>query len=51
MSAGGSPSHRFRTPSRDWSEQLLNAAVVILLVVPPVVALGWLVVESILDQI
>ena len=51
MSAEGSQSHPFRAASRNWSEPLLNAAVVILLVVPPVLALGWLVVDSILGQI
>ena len=51
MSAEGSQSHPFRASSRNWSEPLLNAAVVILLVVPPVLALGWLVVDSILGQI
>ena len=51
MSAEGAPSHRFRAASRNWSEPVLNAAVVILLVVPPVVALGGLVVDSILGQI
>jgi hypothetical protein len=50
MSAEGSPSRRLRAPRRGWSEPLLNAAVLILLIVPPVVALGWLVVDSIFDQ-
>jgi hypothetical protein len=51
MSADGSPGRRLRAPRRGWSEPLLNAAVLILLIVPPVVALGWLVVDSIFDQL
>jgi hypothetical protein len=51
MSLEGSPSRRFQAPSREWKEPLLNAAVVLLLIVPPVLALGWLVVDSILDQL
>jgi hypothetical protein len=50
MSVEGSPSRNLRAPHRGWLEPLLNAAVVILLIVPPVVALGWPMVDSILDQ-
>jgi hypothetical protein len=50
MSVEGSASRHLRAPKRGWLEPLLNAAVVILLIAPPVVALGWLVVDSILDQ-
>jgi cell division protein FtsX len=50
MSVDGSPSRSFRVPRGGWTERLLNAAVVIMLIVPPVMALGWLLVNSIFDQ-
>ena len=51
MSVEGSPSRRLPGAARRAGvEPLLNAAVLIMLIVPPVVALGWLVVDSIFDQ-
>jgi hypothetical protein len=50
MSVDGSPRHHLRAAHRGWVEPLLNAAVLILLIAPPVVAVGWSVIDSILDQ-
>jgi hypothetical protein len=46
MSIDGRPSRHLRAPLQGWLEPLLNAAVMILLIVPPVVALGWLVADQ-----
>jgi hypothetical protein len=51
MPPNASSSHDLKAARRGWVEPLLNAAVVFMLVGPVLAALGWSLIDSLLDQI
>lgn len=50
MSLQGSPSRDLQVARRGWVQPFLNVAVAFMLITPLAVALGWPVIDSLLDQ-
>jgi hypothetical protein len=51
MPTDASSSHDLQAARRGWVEPLLNTAAVFMLIGPVLVALGWSLIDSLLDQI